>query len=177
MKAHRGMRPHDLAVLLKIVRKGTSEWAMKDLAYELGISSSEISESINRSRIAGLISVNKQTVHGLALFDFLRSGLQYVYPQQPGAITRGIPTAHSAPPLKDRILGEESFVWAFPKGNTRGQVIEPLHPKIPDACLRDEKFYELIALCDAIRAGKARERQMAVDYIKDRIENFMKIKL
>jgi len=175
MKAHRGMRPHDLAVLLKIVSLGGSDWTMKDLAYELGISASEISESMNRSMIAGLIGANKKRVNGLALFDFLRSGLQYVFPQQPGPIVRGIPTAHSAPPLKKHIRSDESFVWAHPNGNVRGQAIEPLHPKTPDACLLDHNFYELMALSDAIRAGKARERQMAFNYIKKQIDNYLEI--
>lgn len=39
------MRLHDVAVLLKIAAKEGTDWFMKDLAYELGISASEISES------------------------------------------------------------------------------------------------------------------------------------
>ena len=171
MKKHSGMRPHDIAILLKIASKGQQNWYMKDLAYELGISASEISESINRSAISGLISNNKKTLNKLALIDFLKSGLRYVYPQQPGAMVRGIGTAHSAPPLNDQIMSEEPFVWPFAKGNIRGQAIEPLHPKIPEACLRDSKYYELMALTDAIRVGKAREQNLAVEMIKERIEH------
>ncbi len=55
MKKHSGMRPHDIAALLKIARKGRESWFMKDLAHELRISASEISESINRSIIGGLM--------------------------------------------------------------------------------------------------------------------------
>ena len=62
MKKHSGMRPHDIAILLKIASKGKEPWYMKDLAYELSISASEISESINRSIIAGLISSDKKTL-------------------------------------------------------------------------------------------------------------------
>jgi hypothetical protein len=51
----------------------------------------------------------------------------------------------------------------------RGQAIEPLHPKIPEACLRDKKFYELMALTDALRVGKAREHHLAVKLLKERI--------
>jgi len=170
MKKHRGMRPHDIVILLKIASKGQQNWYMKDLAYELEISASEISESINRSVIAGLISSDKKSLKKLALLDFLKSGLQYVYPQRPGAIVRGIGTAHSAPPLNNQIISEEQFVWLYAKGNMRGQAIEPLHPKIPEACLRDKKFYELMALTDAIRVGKARERRLAIELIKERIE-------
>lgn len=165
------MRPHDIAVLLKIASKRKEQWYMKDLAYELGISASEISESINRSIIGGLISSDKKTLKKLALLDFLKSGLRYVYPQQPGSLVRGIGTAHSAPPLSSEIFSEEQFVWPFGKGNTRGQAIEPLHPNTPEACLKDEKYYELMALTDALRIGKVREQNIAFDMIKDRIEH------
>ena len=165
------MRPHDIVILLKIASKGRQNWFMKDLAYELEISASEISESINRSVIAGLISSNKRSLKKLVLLDFLKAGLRYVYPQQPGAMVRGIGTAHSAPPLNNQIFSEEAYVWPFAKGNIRGQAIEPLHLKIPEACLRDNKFYELIALADAIRVGKVREQKMAIEMIKERIEN------
>lgn len=171
MKKHSGMRPHDIAVLLKIASKPDQHWYMKDLAYELGISNSEISESINRSVIAGLISSDKKTLNKLALLDFLQSGLRYVYPQQPGSMVRGIKTAHSAPPLADKILSEEPYVWPYAKGDTRGQSIEPLHPNIPEACLKDSRFYELIALSDAIRVGKVREQKLAFDLLKERVTN------
>ena len=171
MKKHSGMRPHDIAVLLKIASKGKEPWYMKDLANELGISPSEISESINRSVIAGLISSDKKTISKLALLDFLKSGLRYVYPQKPGSLVRGIGTAHSAPPLNNEIASEEHYVWAYGKGNLRGQAIEPLHPNTPEACLRDIKYYELIALTDALRFGRARERNLALDLLKHKIEN------
>ena len=67
MKKHSGMRPHDIVVLLKIAAKGKKTWLMKDLSYELGISASEISESINRSVIAGLISYDKKKLMKLIL--------------------------------------------------------------------------------------------------------------
>lgn len=170
MKKHSGMRPHDIAILLKIASKGNESWYMKDLAFELGISASEISESINRSVIAGLISSDKKSLQKLALLDFLKSGLRYVYPQQAGPMVRGMGTAHSAPPLNNEILSEESFVWPYGKGNIRGQAIEPLHPNTPEACLKDKIYYELMALTDAIRIGKVREQNLAFKMIKDRIE-------
>ena len=171
MKKHSGMRPQDVVILLKIASKGQHKWLMKDLAYELEISASEISESINRSVIAGLLSSDKKSLNKLALLDFLKSGLRYVYPQQPGAMVRGIGTAHSAPPLNNQIVSEEHYVWPYAKGKVRGQAIEPLHPKIPEACLKDPEFYEFMALVDAIRVGKVREQQMAAEILKEQIEN------
>ena len=50
----------------------------------------------------------------------------------------------------------------------RGLGIEPLYPTAPGAALRNEKLYELLALVDALRAGRARERTFAE-------QRFMKI--
>lgn len=169
MKKHNGMRPHDIAILLKIAAKKNENWLMKDLSYELGISNGEISESFNRSVYAGLLSQDKRTIMKQALLDFLQFGLRYVYPQQPGALVRGIGTSHSALPLSNEISSKDAFVWPYAEGNIRGQAIEPLHPGIPQACLKDSKFYELMALCDALRVGKAREKQIAVEELKKRL--------
>jgi hypothetical protein len=165
------MRPHDIAILLKIASKGKNDWFMKDLAHELQISASEISESLNRSVIAGLVSSDKKTLRKLAIIDFLRSGLRYVFPQRPGSLTRGIGTSISAPPLNEEFFSDENFVWPYAKGNIRGQAIEPLHPKTPEACSSDSKYYQMMALTDAIRIGKAREQNLAFDRLKGIIEN------
>lgn len=169
MKKHSGMRPHDVVVLLKIAAKEGGSWYMKDLAYELGISASEVSESINRSFIGGLIFKDKKRLMKAALIDFLRFGLPYVYPQQPGSIVRGLPTAHSAEPLKGMIQSEEPYVWPYSKGTVRGQAVEPLHSNVPEACLKDKVFYEYMALCDAIRLGKVREKNLAIKELEKRL--------
>lgn len=169
MKKHNGMRPHDVVILLKIIAKGQQQWFMKDLSNELKISASEVSESINRSVISALLAPNKKTVMKLGLMDFLEHGLPYVYPQQPGAIVRGIPTAHSASPLNDLILSKEHYVWPYGKGEVRGQAIQPLYPNVVEAVLIDKKLHELLALTDAIRVGKAREKELAVQELKNRL--------
>lgn len=163
------MRPHDIVVLLKIVAKGEQPWLMKDLAIGLKISGSEISESLNRSALAGLISPDKRRVMYASLIDFLEYGLKYVYPQSPGALVRGMPTAWSAAPLSEEIISEDQVVWPFANGMVRGQAIEPLHPSVPIACQQDPKLYELLALTDALRMGRARERNLAIIGLKRRL--------
>lgn len=142
---------------------------MKDLSVELGISASEISESLNRSAIAGLIAKDKKRLMNMAILDFLEHGLRYVYPQQPGARVRGLPTAHAAAPLNQEIISNEPYVWPYGEGTVRGESIEPLHPKLPEACLKDPFFYEFMALCDALRVGRARERNLAIDILKKKL--------
>lgn len=169
MKLHKGMRPHDIVILLKIAAKGDQSWLMKDLAIELKISGSEVSESLHRSALAGLIAPDKTQLMVSSLLDFLEHGLKYVYPQHPGALTRGFPTAWSAPPLSGELMSEEQVVWPYAAGSVRGQAVEPLHPSVPLACEHDNKLYELLALTDALRLGRARERTMAVAELKKRL--------
>lgn len=169
MKKHNGMRPHDVVILLKIATKGSDSWTMKDLAYDVKISASEVSESFNRSVYAGLLSSDKKQLMRSTLLEFLEHGLKYVYPQQPGALVRGIATAYPADPLVKDIQSSEQVVWPFAEGDIRGQAIEPLHANVPAACLEDKNLYELLALADALRIGRKREKQMAMEELKKRL--------
>jgi hypothetical protein len=169
MKNHSGIRPHDILVLLKIAAKGKTPWLMKDLANELTISPGEISESLNRSMLAGFLSADKQKLMTAALLEFLQYGLKYVYPQKPGSIVRGMPTSHSAPPLNLVIKSVEQYVWPYAHGNVLGQSIEPLYKTVPQACEKDHILYELLALTDALRIGKNRERNLAITELKNRL--------
>lgn len=169
MKKHRGMRPHDIVVLLKVITIKGDDWLIKDLANELYISQSEVSESLNRSLIAGLISNNRKRVIRSSLFDFLIYGLKYVYPVKPSSFVRGMRTAHSAPPLSDLILSEDVYVWPCLDGDTKGFSIEPLYPNLPKACKADNNLYELLVLIDAIRIGNKREIKFALEELKIRL--------
>ena len=81
MKQHNGMRPHDVLILLKIIALGKgASFLLKDLSNQLSISPSEVSESINRSVIAGLIADDKKTPMRKVIYDFLVHGLPYVFP-------------------------------------------------------------------------------------------------
>jgi hypothetical protein len=169
MKSHNGMRPQDLLILLKILSLDDQGFFLKDLSHELSISASEVTESVNRSEIAGLIAKDKKTIMRKALLEFLIHGLPYVFPQRPGALTAGIPTAHSAPPLNKHFKTDELFVWADSKGEVRGQSIEPFHHGQIKAAQKDKTLYELLALCDALRVGKARERKLAEEELQKKI--------
>lgn len=165
------MRPQDVVVLLKIIATKNKQWRNIDIAYGLNISPSEISEALNRCKISKLINKEKRDIHRNALCEFLIYGLKYVFPAEPGAIAKGIPTAHSAPPINKKIIsGSESYVWPNPNGTSRGQIIEPLYKTVPDAAMKDREFYELLTLVDTIRVGRAREIQLAIDELKERIQ-------
>ena len=78
-------------------------------------------------------------------------------------MTRGIPTSYAAEPLKSEIAVSNELppVWPWHDGNTRGMGLEPLYKNVPHAALRDPALYQLLALVDAIRDGRARERSLA----------------
>lgn len=163
------MKPQDIVILLKIVTTGNDNWQQKPLAEALGMSQSEISQSVARSQFAGLLFGNGKQVMKSALLEFLQFGLAYVFPQKPGAVVRGIATAHAASPLKESIDSTESYVWPYAKGTQRGQAIVPLYPSVPEAALKDPKLYELLALTDALRVGKVREKALAMEELKKRL--------
>jgi hypothetical protein len=80
-----------------------------------------------------------------------------------------MPTAHSAEPLNTVFLSDESYVWPWAKGNVRGHGIVPLYSSVPAAAGEDVNLYELLALVDALRIGRARERDLAINKLKNRI--------
>jgi len=169
MNKHNGMRPQDVVILLKIATLKGQNWFGKDLAKALFISPSEVSESLNRSSFAGLLTPHKRKLMIQAFLEFLEHGLKFVFPIQPGPIVRGMPTAHSAPPLNKLIQSQEYYVWPDASGDQRGQAIEPLHPGVIKAAKSDEEFYELLALLDSIRIGRTREQAIAIQQLKNRI--------
>ena len=165
------MRPQDIAVLMKIVSMGDQPWQLSTLSNELSISISEISESLNRSRIAKLIDYEKKKINRQNLMEFLEHGIKYVFPQQLGSMVRGIPTAHSHPFLKEQIVSELNYVWPDSKGETIGIAIEPLYPKQIHAVKDYPVFYKLMSLIYVLLVGKVREIKFAVDELEKQILN------
>jgi len=172
MKKHNGMRPQDIVVLIKIIALQRDDWRNIDIANALHISPSEVSEALNRCRIARLIDNKKRHVFKNALNEFLIYGLKYVFPTEPGAIVRGVPTAHSASPIKELISSDtDIYVWPYSKGEARGQAIEPLYPTLPEVAQGDQLFYELMAIVDTFRVGRVREINIAVDELEKRLNH------
>jgi hypothetical protein len=101
------MSPRHVVVLLKIATSSNEMWLQKPLADALFLSQSEVSKLLARSKYAGLMGASGQRVHKQALLEFLQYGIAYVFPAQPGAMARGIPTAHSAPSVE-----AEGFSWS-----------------------------------------------------------------
>ncbi|MDR0970106.1 MAG: hypothetical protein LBM67_06175 [Lentimicrobiaceae bacterium] len=173
MKKHNGMRPQDVVVLLKIITMEGQEWVFADIARALQLSESEVSYTMERNKIAGLVGSDKTRVNKLALRDFLIYGLKYVFPPQPGHSARGIATAHSAPPVKDHIAeSDDHYVWAYYKGTKRGNTIVPLYDKIPAIVESQPDLYELLTIVDTLRIGKKREIEIAIQELDKRLNGY-----
>jgi len=167
MRKHNGMRPQDIVVLLKIISLDKRPWQNKDLASQLFISPSEISDSLNRSALAGLIQPDKKrNVYRTSLMEFLEHGLHYVFPVLPGGMVNGLYTAHSHPFMQKYFSSDIQYVWPDPYGEVRGLSIEPLYKDQTKAAQQDEILYLMLALADVIRVGRVRETNQAVSELK-----------
>jgi hypothetical protein len=106
------------------------------------------------------------------LQEYLLHGIRYAFPGKRGPVARGIPTAYAAPPLSARItLDDLPPVWPDSDGTTKGYAVEPLYGSLPKVSKSNPKLYELLALVDTLRVGRARERKMAEEELKRRLEH------
>lgn len=106
---------------------------------------------------------NPARVNSRNLAEFAVYGAKYAFPAEKLPVAVGVPTSHSAPAFTGVFApGSDDWVWPHPNGTVRGQGLEPLHPSVPFAAMQDPKLYELLALFDALRVGRARERGMAL---------------
>lgn len=109
--------------------------------------------------------------HAHNLAEFALHGAKYAFPGVRLPLAVGVPTSHSAPAFAGVFApGSTDFVWPHPNGSVRGVGVEPLHPSVPFAAMQDAKLYELLALFDALRVGKARERGMALERLQALID-------
>jgi len=82
-------------------------------------------------------------------------------------------TLTSAPPFSAMFLDEEEpVVWPDPSGDARGESLEPIYKSAPAAARRDPELYKLLVICDALRAGRTRERQAAAKELKKRLREY-----
>ena len=155
------MRPQEIVTLLKILCNGPREWYHKELASDLFISAAEVSYSLQRTADSGLIDSAKKKVKIQSLLEFLIHGIQYVFSEKPGSITRGLSTAHSHP-MKLQFISDQQYVWADAESEERGLKATPLYLGVVKAAKKDPKLYLMLILIDVLRMGKTREKKVAI---------------
>ena len=162
----------DIVVLLKLsLESGRPPYLQ--MAHDLHLYPSEVYTSMGRCRASHLVQgERKDRLNRSSLLEFLLHGIRYAFPAKTGALTRGVTTAYAAPPLDRLIAGGDDPppVWPLADGTVRGYSFEPLHKNVPRAALEDSRLYELLALTDAVRDGRARERELAGNELRKRLE-------
>lgn len=165
------MKPQDLVVAAKLL-SSENGISFAALAQSLGLSVSEAHACVRRLEKCGLVDASTRTVRRRALLEFVVHGLKYVFPPEWKPLTRGVPTSYAAPPLRDAFaVGDHPPVWPFPEGTVRGEGLAPLYRSVPFASIRDPNLHEWLALFDAVRAGRGRERKLAADELTRRLSS------
>lgn len=168
------LKPQDLAVALKLLLLKDENLSYAALAKAMRLSPYEAHAAVQRLTAARLVvgSGKGNALARGALREFLLHGARYAFPPVIGEPTIGIPTAHGAAPLSARLsaAGDPPPVWPHPQGRVRGTALLPLYPKLPEAALEAPELRELLALFDALRIGRARERKLAIELLEERLK-------
>jgi hypothetical protein len=175
MNIQDSLRPQDIILVLKLVCNPAADWTYAQAGEQLGQSASQVFNSASRAAHSGLLyhPTLQASPNRSALKEFLIHGVKYAFPVYRGSMTRGIPTSWAAPPLNHQIAvsQEPPPVWPHPEGTVRGVELSPLYKTVPEVALADVKVYEMLALVDSIREGRARERDIAIEELTRRIDS------
>ena len=162
------LKPQDLYICLKLATMDEPP-SYGRLADEVMMSPSQVHTAVGRATAAGLLDAGRRP-RRRALLEFILHGARYAFYPERGEVTRGVATAHAAPPIVDEIAGDDlPPVWPDPEGDVRGETLKPLHPAVPRVARGDRQLYELLALVDVMRIGRARERKLAEQHLKRRL--------
>lgn len=152
-----------VALALRVLERRAQEFVgYGELSRLICISTSETHKSTRRLVASGLVIFDTVKPILGPLYDYLVYGVPRAFPGNLGGPSRGIATAWAAEPLVKTFPQGNDLppVWPWPDGNVRGFAVEPLHPKVPQAVQNMPELYEFLALVDALRVGRARDREM-----------------
>jgi len=169
------LKPLDVVVSVKAAVLGSSGWTMASMATALGLDTAQVFRATRNAAAARLLVAEpgkgrvEYRAHRAALIELLVHGIKYMMVPVRGGMTRGLATAHAAPVMTKHIVAgtDPSPVWPTPEGTVRGEAFEPLHRCVPIAARADERFYAAMALVDAIRGGRARDRALAIKLLPE----------
>ncbi len=160
------LKAQDLLVVLKISISSPKDLTFSRLSNDLHMSVSEAHAAVKRATQSRLLTNagERLAVSRVALREFVLHGVPYAFPPLFGGLTRGVPTGAWAPPLNSKFDTQNDLphVWPDPEGSVRGVSLCPLYPSVPSAAALSMRLYELLSLIDALRAGAARERELAI---------------
>ena len=167
------LKPQDLAVVLEYVLTDGEYPTYESVARALHMTPSNVFASAKRAVNARLLQQQDRRVLRpirSGIEEFIVHGARYAFYPERGSPTRGTLTAHAAPPLNRDIATDPSPpVWPDPEGAAFGPALKPLWPNAGPAARADPRLHELLALTDALRGGRARERKLAQEFLHRRL--------
>lgn len=156
------MKPQDIVLALKIALT-SDQLTVKELSESLFLSQGEVINGFKRLQASGLLLKDRfsRQIIRANLVEFITHGLKYVFPGALGAPARGMMTAWGHPRIADSITSQSVPVWTTLDGKTYGPSLKPLYKEVPKICSQDLVLYEIFALIDCLRIGRAREISLA----------------
>lgn len=184
------LRPLDFLILCKLVANTGRTYDF--LSESLGISRSQIHKSVKMLEVCGFLG-DGMRINKKAFLVFALGGARFSFPVEKQGICDGVSTGLRAVGFGESVGGggggiaggggavngvvngvvvPEHLVWPCEgQGDgvrVTGRGIKPLHP----AALRatnDQKFWDLLALVDAIRVGDDKESKVAMAVMRERV--------
>ena len=144
-------------------------WTQASLASALHLSQAAVSRAMQRLEEVALVDRKQRTVRRSAAEGLFLHGVPYLLPVRLGPPTRGVATVHSAAPLQEALVGDGVYVWPDEEGDAVGVAFAPLHAAVPRAARAHPSLHVFLALVDAVRVGRARERALAAQALRERI--------
>jgi hypothetical protein len=168
------LQPLDVMVVLALASAASDQPkpTVRSLAAALEVSSSAVHRSLRRLVARSLVvdEPDGRRLNRLHVRNFLIHGVPWIAPAALGKIVLGVPTAHAASPLSERLRGDDDpVVIPLDEGPVRGRAVRPLVPSAGRVAARDPRLHELLAIVDGIRIGGAREREVATAELEARI--------
>jgi len=171
--ANKLLRPQDVVAALHVHLLGEQDWTYASVAAALLLSPSQVHTSLLRADLAGLFARDERRLRPRNMLEFLVHGLRYAFFPRWVGECQGVPTAHAAPPLSDSLAGVAGgmpFVWPEPHGGVFGRGLEPLYPGVPHAVHNSPRLHAVLAMVDALRVGRARERSLAEQLLRAELQ-------
>jgi hypothetical protein len=144
-------------------------WTFAQVSEVMGISSSQVHLAWGRLVNSDLADREYKRPLRKNLLEFLCHGVKYSFPATQRGIGKGMVTGLSHPIVKRKLRASTDiqYVWESPKGKEKGVIVDPIHKSAVNVAQASTLAYQIFATLDSIRLGKARERQIATDIMKD----------
>ena len=167
------LKPQDFLVALKSAVNNDRTFLLAILADELCMAVSAVHGCVVRCEQARLISRASGEIRPIntSISEFALHGVRYAFPPVQGPLTRGVATTTAGPSLVEYFDQAKAMphVWPDALGTAYGPALLPLHTSVPEASRLDQKLFDALTLIDAVRAGAARERELAIPLFRERL--------